>query len=94
MPYPKSKVIECQTSQAAQIWFQSVRFNLVKIACDKILALRVPSLKSNVLSTGTNRTRINATHVIVEIFSGKSKFSPSGLWRFTSGLHEMHIFYN
>ena len=38
-------ITECQTEQAAQIWYQNVHFNLLKKLCDEIRVLIVPSLK-------------------------------------------------
>ena len=48
-------ITECQTAQAAQIWFQNVHFNLLKKLCDEIRVLIVLSLKYNVLQKRTVR---------------------------------------
>ena len=69
MSYLTLMITECQTAQADQIWFQHVRFNLLKKTCDEIRVLIVPSFKKKRL-TETNCTRINTENVIVEIIAG------------------------
>ena len=45
MSYLTFSIKECQTAQAAQVWFQNVHFNLLKKLCDEICVLIVLSLK-------------------------------------------------
>ena len=58
-----------QTAQAAHIWYQNVRFNPLKKSCDKIWGFYSAVIEIKRLIE-TNRTRINAAHVIVEIITG------------------------
>ena len=55
MSYLTFMITECQTAQAVQIWFQHVRFNLLKKTCDEIRVLIVSSFKKNVLQKRTVR---------------------------------------
>ena len=75
MTYLTCMTTECQTAQAAQIWFQNVHFNLLKKLGDEIRVFIVLSLKYNVLQKRTVRASMpicdsrNYRRVIVRIFT-------------------------